>query len=244
MERILQKNLFNPMLSIIIITYNEEKYLPKLLHSIKNQSFRDYEVIVADAKSTDKTREIARKFGCRIINGGMPSAGRNNGAKAAKGNTLFFFDADSILPNDFLMDSLDEINERGIDVAGVTLKPLGDNIMDKFLLFIFNSWSFLTQLLYPHATGSGIFCRKWLHDKVKGFDEKLVLGEDMDYVKRCSKLGKFRILKKPKLYFSMRRYEKEGRLKTGLKILISEFYRILFGEIKSDLFKYKLKYKK
>ena len=43
--------------SIIIPTYNEEEYLPILLDSIKEQDFSDYEVIVADANSTDKTRE-------------------------------------------------------------------------------------------------------------------------------------------------------------------------------------------
>ena len=51
------------MLSIIIPAYNEERYLPKLLNCIKKQTYRDYEVIVADANSKDKTRQIAKKFG-------------------------------------------------------------------------------------------------------------------------------------------------------------------------------------
>ena len=51
------------MLSIIIPTYNEEEYLPKLLNCIKNQTHKDYEIIVADANSKDKTRQIAKKYG-------------------------------------------------------------------------------------------------------------------------------------------------------------------------------------
>ncbi|MEN6592532.1 MAG: glycosyltransferase family A protein, partial [Methanobacterium sp.] len=57
-------------ISIIIPTYNEEEYLPYLLESIKRQDFTDYEVIVADAHSTDKTREIAKSFGAKIVDGG------------------------------------------------------------------------------------------------------------------------------------------------------------------------------
>ncbi len=57
----------NVKLSIIIPTYNEEEYLPKLLYSIKEQNFKDYEIIVADAGSIDKTKEIAESYGCKVI---------------------------------------------------------------------------------------------------------------------------------------------------------------------------------
>ena len=77
-------------LSIIIPTYNEEEYLPKLLYSIKEQEFKDYEIIVADAGSVDRTREIAESNGCKVIEGGLPAVGRNNGAKIAKGKYFYF----------------------------------------------------------------------------------------------------------------------------------------------------------
>ncbi len=74
------------MISIIIPTLNEEKYLPKLLRSIKEQDFKEeLEIIVADANSEDKTREIAKKFSCKIVEGGLPAKARNEGAKIAKG---------------------------------------------------------------------------------------------------------------------------------------------------------------
>jgi len=74
------------MLSIIIPTLNEENYLPFLLESIKNQDFKDYEIIVADAGSHDKTREIAKNFGCKVVSGGLPAKGRNEGTKFSRGN--------------------------------------------------------------------------------------------------------------------------------------------------------------
>ena len=70
------------MLSIIIPTLNEEKLLSLLLKEIKKQNFLDYEIIVADANSGDKTVEIAKSFGCKIVKGGLPPKGRNEGAKS------------------------------------------------------------------------------------------------------------------------------------------------------------------
>src|SRR3989338_341684 len=113
------------MLSIIIPTLNEEKYLAKLLDSIKNQGFKDYEIIVADNNSKDKTRQTAKKYGCRVVDGGKPPIARNNGAKAAKGNLLFFIDADCIIGNDFFKESLYEIKRKSLDVAGCCVWPLG-----------------------------------------------------------------------------------------------------------------------
>ena len=55
------------MLSIIIPAKNEEKNLKKLLPSIASQSFQDFEIILADDYSDDKTGEIARKFGARVV---------------------------------------------------------------------------------------------------------------------------------------------------------------------------------
>ena len=66
----------------------------------------------------------------------------------------------------------------------------------------------------------------------------------MDYVRRCGKIGKFRMIKSAKSYVAMRRFEKEGRLKVGLKLLLSAVYRLFFGEIRSDVFKYDLRYRK
>jgi len=232
------------MISIIIPSFNEEKYLPKLLDCIKKQTYKNYEIIVADANSKDKTKSIARKYGCKIVKGGLPAVGRNKGAKIAKGNILLFLDADVQFAKDFLKNAIGEIEKRNLDVAGYYIKPLGNNVIDKIFFRIFNLWTFVTQFFYPNASGGGIFCKKWLHKKVKGFDDTIKLSEDMDYVKRCSKFGKFRILKSARPFISMRRFEKEGRFKVGFKLLLSALYRLFYGEIRSDVFKYNLRYRK
>ena len=232
------------MISIIIPAFNEERCLPRLLDCIKKQTYRNYEIIVADANSADKTMQIAKRYGCRIVKGGMPAAGRNNGAKAAKGDILLFLDADSLIEKDFLENSVKDIKKRKLDVAGTYLSPLSKNLVDEVFLGIFNAWAYATQFFYPNACGSGIFCKKWLHAKIRGFDETIKLSEDMDYAKRAGKHGKFRMIKNSRLIYSMRRYEKEGRLMVGIKLFLSALYRLFFGEIRSDVFKYNLRYRK
>lgn len=105
------------MLSIIIPTLNEEKHLAKLLKSIEKQDFKNYEVIISDAGSKDKTLEIAKKYKCKIVKGGSPAQGRNNGAKIAKGERLLFLDADVILPNKIFGKILKEFKKRKLKIA-------------------------------------------------------------------------------------------------------------------------------
>ncbi len=232
------------MISIIIPTLNEEKYLPKLFENIKKQNLKDYEIIVADADSKDKTRQIAKKFKCKVVKGGSPPQGRNNGAKKAKGKFLFFIDADSLLSKNFFNRSLKQIKKRDLSLGSCKTYPLSTNLIDKIYFGLFNFWIMATQYFYPNASGSCIFCSKEIHNKIKGFDEKIKLSEDMDYVKRASKYGKFGLLKNAKAYTSVRRFEVEGRFKLGLKLFLSAIYRLIFGEIRSDIFKYGFRYKK
>jgi len=73
-----------------------------------------------------------------------------------------------------------------------------------------------------------------------GFDEEIRLGEDHDYVRRAKAIGKFGILRLGRVSSSVRRFEKDGWLRTYLKYLLAELYMILFGSVKSDVFKYRL----
>jgi glycosyltransferase involved in cell wall biosynthesis len=77
-------------LSIIIPTFTR-KISSCSTESIKRQDFDDYEVIVADAGSQDRTREIAQEWGCKVVDGGMPAVGRNHGTEKARGDYLLFF---------------------------------------------------------------------------------------------------------------------------------------------------------
>ena len=128
------------MLSIIIPTLNEERYLPLLLESIKKQDFKDYEIVVADAGSKDKTVEIAKKYGCKVVSGGLPAKGRNQGAKVAKGDLFLFLDAEAVLPEHFLKEVLSEFKKRKLGIASCGLEPITKNKAYKILNDILYNW--------------------------------------------------------------------------------------------------------
>ena len=128
------------ILSIIIPTYNEEEYLPILLESIKQQKFDDYEIIIADANSTDRTREIAEEYGCIITEGGLPAVGRNNGAKIAKGEYLLFLDSDLKLTDDYLRDTIYEFRMERLGIAITQMKPLSEKSEAQLFHYLANQF--------------------------------------------------------------------------------------------------------
>ena len=197
--------------SIIIPTYNEEEYLPILLKSIKKQDFNSYEIIVADANSTDKTREIAEEYGCRVVDGGLPAVGRNNGAKVAKGEYLLFLDSDLELTEDYLRNVIYEFRMERLGIAITQMLPMSSKVEDKLFHDFANYFMISVETIKPHGAGCyGIIARKELHDKCGGFDEKLTFGEDTDYIERLAKKERFKVLRNAKIGVSTRRLEEEG----------------------------------
>jgi glycosyltransferase involved in cell wall biosynthesis len=227
------------MLSVIIPTLNEENYLPLLLDSLSQQTYRNFEIIVADAGSKDRTAKIAADAGCLVVDGGMPGVGRNNGARAARGEWLLFLDSDVILPPHFLQAVMDGVQSRRLDVATCAVQPLNARRSDKVLHGVVNAYFKATQKFWPHAPGFCIIARKEVHDAIKGFDEKIKFAEDQDYVLKASKIGRFAYIRKVKIPVSIRRLEKDGRFVTILKYLLAEVHLIFIGPIKSDIFNYK-----
>ena len=106
----------NPRISVIIPCYNSEKFIKETMDSVLSQTYRDFEVIVIDDGSKDKTREIIQSFDDERIkyyykkNGGMADA-RNEGIKLAKGEHIAFLDHDDIWFSDKLELQLSEIEK-------------------------------------------------------------------------------------------------------------------------------------
>ncbi len=233
------------MLSIIVPTYNEEEYLPRLLASIRSQTFTDFEIVVADAKSSDRTREIAGRFGARVVDGGMPGAGRNLGARAARGDLFLFLDADVVLPDgEWLGRKARQFERRELDCATCLIKPLSSKVVDLLSHTVFNAHLLAMQLIKEHAPGFCIFVRRGLHEAIGGFDETITLAEDHDYVHRAGCVGKFRVLFGSRIRVSVRRFDRDGRMAIFKKYLLAELHLLTKGQIRTNAFDYTFGYSK
>lgn len=117
------------MISIIVVSWNSEEYLPACLRSVKEQTEKDIELIIVDNNSKDSTKEIIRSFKNVIIienSGNMGFAGANNqGIKASKGEYILTLNPDVILYPDYLEKVKAEIekSEKTGMVSGKLTRP-------------------------------------------------------------------------------------------------------------------------
>lgn len=122
------------MISIIIPARNEEDNLGNLLESIERNSYEDYEIIVVDGNSKDRTKEIAREHGAEVIEGpgsGLAAA-QNLGWKNAEGEIIWFIDADCTLGPNALRDA-NEFFEKNAekDLAGLDVRHRPKTLVEK-----------------------------------------------------------------------------------------------------------------
>lgn len=235
-----------PFFSIVIPAFNEERLLPRLLEAISHQTFTDFEVILVDANSTDKTIEEAtkflKKFPLSIISTTERnvSGSRNIGALKAKGEYLFFVDADNYILPTFLKE-MRTVLEKNYQMIIPAITPDSRNFYYKTAYETANLFVFFSQKIkLSFSTGGNIIIKKAAFDKLHGFDKTIFVGEDHDIVKRARKNG-YRVIfvNNPKVIFSIRRLEKEGGAML-LKYLFSTIYIVFFGKITRKMYNYEM----
>ena len=210
-------------LSIIIPCKNEEQYIGKLLNSILLQNLPiSYEIIISDAKSTDNTLSIIDKYKdvlpIRVIDGGLPSIGRNNGAMVASGDIFLFLDSDCYFMDKNIIFEAVKLIESGSHLVGVLLDSKS-SLSVKMLYYITNMVVLLSKLDKPFVVGGFLMIRRDVFEKIGGFDINLMHCEDYFLSKNVDS-NKFKLLKK-RVYFDDRRFKKLG------------FYNFIFYFIKN-----------
>ena len=214
-----------PLISVVIPVYNEESYVSDLIKSIKQQTYKNYEIIAADS-STDNTPNILKKLNVKIVT--IPktnvSSARNAGIKKAKGEILALIDADYILQKNLFKSVVKAFegdkNKRVVCMeprSKLSLKDLKKRDIVKFrilneLIYVYKRVSFFTFL--PAAYGCD-FCRAEAVKKSGLFNEDIDVAEDKEFFSRLRKIGKFKMIKQH-VRMSYRRHSKEGAIKTGL----------------------------
>ncbi|HXS14541.1 MAG TPA: glycosyltransferase [Candidatus Saccharimonadales bacterium] len=204
--------------SFVIPALNEEKYLPHVLEDLKKQTDRDFEVIVVDGKSDDKTQEVAQSFAkyypltVIVADKRNVSYQRNLGASKAKGEYIVFLDADTRVPTTFLRGSQQLINRYGYQLILPSMEWDDTSQRAKILLSFVKSLIRASQVYgRPLSTGGNLIVSKKVFDELKGFNENVLLSEDHDFVRRAHEHNvKAKIAKNVKVTISMRRGELEG----------------------------------
>jgi len=215
----------NSFFSIIIPTLNEEHYISLLLNDLDKQTFKDFEVIIVDAKSKDKTREKAEKFKDKfrifrfiISNKKNVSHQRNLGAKFAKADWIIFFDADNRLPVNFLKEIKNHIKSKKADLLSSLISSDSQLLKYKLLVTWMNSYIQFLQFLKQNRLNEAFLCiRTKVFRELGGFGTYQP-GEGNDLLKRSrEKKYVFENLKYPKYTFSLRRLRKDGTFIFALK---------------------------
>ncbi|HII41486.1 MAG TPA: glycosyltransferase [Thermoplasmata archaeon] len=208
----------DPRVSVIVPTWNEASALPSLLESLRRQTVREFEVIVADSGSTDGTQQVAAAFDARFLPGQRkgPAEGRNRGARAARTDTLVFVDADCLLPPQLLESILSALDDPAV-VGGATLfRPIDGTAAERTLFFLASAYQKAMNVWgYPHNAGFCFFFRGSAFQRLAGLREDLFLNETHDIALRSRSIGGFVNLP---VYVatSTRRFRKHGFARTVL----------------------------
>ncbi|MEA3515229.1 MAG: glycosyltransferase [Nanoarchaeota archaeon] len=225
------------MISIIIPTLNEEKYIGKLLISLAKQDYLNFEVIIADASSEDMTKDVAEIYAqhlninmrfipVKIRNASMQ---RNIGARAAFGEKLVFIDADIIIPNRYFLKKINNILKRNSCAAvPVWINPSEARFRDKIFSHFLNGFMMILNSIGVHnGRGAVIGVKAAEFWQTGGFDEQLAVAEDVDLFRKIGKLGNVGIMNNV-VYESSRRYRELGYIRLLGLWVINGIWAFLF----------------
>lgn len=185
------------MFSVVIPLYNKEDCILKTLDSVLNQSYNDFEIIVVDDGSTDNSLTTVRTVmddRLRVVsqtNAG-PSVARNHGIQEAKGEYIAFIDADDIWSPDYLLEMSRLITDYpdaviyGFNYGVIENGKITEEETDEFRGYVSEKWDFFPFFYWTSAC----CCKTDAIRAIKGFDDRIFYGEDLDVWFRLLLKGK------------------------------------------------------
>jgi len=176
--------------SVVVPAFNEERLLGGSLAAIREAMsvFNDAELIVCDNNSTDRTAEIARSAGAKVVFEPVNqiARARNAGAAQASGDWLVFVDADSY-PSQELFRETAEAIQGGRCLAGGATVSLES--ADPAIRFWVAAWNFLSRRA-RWAAGAFIFCEAAAFRRLGGFNQDLYAAEEIELFGRLKRLAR------------------------------------------------------
>lgn len=219
--------------SIIIPTLNEEEHIPLLLDDLKSQTFRDFEIIVIDGKSKDRTVQIAKKHGAKVLIGAKRNVSyqRNLGAEVSKAPWLVFMDADNRISKTFLKRIKSYLEKNKADILSTWLSPDSESDKDKIIATAMNIFMEINKnSKKPYVMESMLIIKNSAFKLIGGFNPNIPWSEGQDLLQRARKLNlKFSFIRNPKYTYSFRRLKKMGTLNVLWETSQMELIKMLKG---------------
>ncbi len=213
-------------ISIVIPTYFEENYIVQTLKALHNQTYKNFETIIVDSNSKDRTIKLAKPYADKIIvikKRGIGLA-RNIGAKASSGGIILFLDADTILEKKYLEKVLRYFRQPSVVGVSGYLSTYG-KLVDKIVFKLCAETAWMTTLIgNPLFYGMCMAWRKDMFNKAGSFNTTLDTAEDIDLTIRMSRLGRCILARDARAITSPRRTAEMGTL-TAVAFHIINFFR-------------------
>lgn len=180
-----------PGISVVIPALNEEAYLGATLEAVSlaiSELGEEVEVIVANSGSEDRTVEMAKVHGACVVEAGRGNVAtaRNAGARAARGETLVFVDADTLWPAQLLRRIAQEMSSGNCFGGWVDTEYRPQKWTVRVYLA---GWRVLGRALRM-AQGATQYCRAEAFAELGGYDEEIYMGEDVEFVWRLRRFAR------------------------------------------------------
>lgn len=230
-------NISREQLTIVIPAKNESRLLPNLLESLCRQDYplmRSTKVFIADAGSTDGTQDLAMSFAGRlnieVIPGGLPSVGRNAGARRATTRYVLFIDADMELKDRTLLRRAMALAERrNLHCVTTNIWCSNGTLRDHLLYLGNNLAQYGSMLVRPFSTGMFMLFDRVIFEKLGGFHEGALYAEDYLLSKKVAN-WRFGIVR-GRIHTTNRRFRNMGHI-----TIIRMFLKTMFNTWNEDYF--------
>ncbi len=184
-----------PKISVVVCTYNNENTLRDCFDGLRTLEYPEYEVIVINDGSTDRTDEITTEYGFRLIsteNRGLSNA-RNAGLSAATGEIVAYIDADA-RPDPYWLAHLATAFQKGshVGIGGPNIPPAGCSEVAECVASAPGGpiHVLLSDEIAEHIPGCNMAFRKWSLEAIGGFDPQFrIAGDDVDICWRLQEQG-------------------------------------------------------